>query len=97
MKEQYFRIKVLIRLQRASWYLFLGCFLLGTILYVLELPIASNVAFWGVVVILAMTLVKIFILAEQFRMARLYRFWLLSYALLFILLSTLLLKVYFVR
>ena len=97
MKEQYFQIKVLIRLQRVSWYLFLGCFLLGTVLYVLELPVAGSVAFWGITVVLVMTLVKVFILAEQFRAARLYRFCLLGYTLLFILLSTVLLKVYLVR
>lgn len=95
MKEQYFRIKSLIRLQRVSWYLIFGCFLLATVLYLLELPIAGRVAFWGLVALLAMILIKIFLLAEQFRAARLYRFWLLSYTLLFILLSTVLVKVYF--
>ena len=95
MKDQHFRIKPLIRLQRVSWYLIFGCFLLATVLYLLELPIAGRVAFGGLVALLAMTLIKIFLLAEQFRAARLYRFWLLSYALLFVLLSTVLLKVYF--
>lgn len=95
MKEPFFQIKSLIRLQRVSWYLIFGCFLLATVLYLLELPIAGRVAFWGLIALLVMTLIKIFLLAEQFRAARLYRFWLLSYTLLFILLSTVLLKVYF--
>ena len=95
MKEQHFNIKSLIRLQRVSWYLIFGCFLLATVLYLLELPIAGRVAFGGLIALLAIILIKIFLLAEQFRAARLYRFWLLSYTLLFILLSTILLKVYF--
>jgi hypothetical protein len=94
VKEPFFQIKFLIRLQRVSWYLIFGCFLLATFLYLLQLSIAESVAFWGLIALLTMTLVKIFLLAEQFRAARLYRFWLLSYTLLLILLSTVLLKVY---
>ena len=97
MKERYFHSKILIQLQTISWYLFLGCFLLASVLYLLELPMAGKVAVWGVMVILAMTIIKIIILAEQFRVARLYRFWMLSYILLFILASTVLLRRIFIE
>ncbi len=94
MKEPFFKTRYLIRLQSVSWYLIVGCFLLATILYLQHLAVAGRIAFWGLVALLALTLIKVFILAEQFRAARLYRFWLLAYALFFILLSTALLRVY---
>ncbi len=96
MKEQYFQIKVLVRLQKVGWIFILAWFAVGTVLYVLELSVARQVAFWGVIALLVMTLLKVFIIAEQFRMARLYRFCLWSYALFFILLSTILLKAFFI-
>jgi len=95
VKRRHFQIKLLIQLQRVSWRLVLVCFLLATVLYALQLPIASSIAFWSVIALLAVILTTILFLAEQFHTARLYRYWLLSYALIFILLSTILLKVYF--
>jgi hypothetical protein len=96
VKERYFRIKVLTRLQSIAWYVFLSLFLSATALFFFESPAANRVAYWGLVVILGFTLAKIIILGEQFRAARLYRFWLLSYLLVVILLSTALLKVYLI-
>jgi hypothetical protein len=96
VKERYFRIKGLTRLQSIAWYVFLGLFLTATVLFIFESPAANRVAYWGLVVILGLTLVKIIILSEQFRTARLYRFWLLSYLLVVLILSTALLKAYFI-
>ncbi len=97
MKERSFQSKHLIRLQVVSWYLFLGCFVVATVLYALKHPLGDTIAFGGVIIVLIMTIVKILVLAEQFRLARLYRFWLLSYMLLIILLLTILLKRYFIQ
>jgi len=94
VKEQYFRIESLRRLQRFAWFLFLALFLSAAVLSLWGLAAAEQMAFWGVIVILTLTIVKILFLAEQFRAARLYRCSLLSYLLVFILLSILLLKVY---
>ncbi|MFQ6008676.1 MAG: hypothetical protein ACE5K8_06960 [Candidatus Zixiibacteriota bacterium] len=96
MKERYFRIKGLMRLQSIAWYAFLGFFLSATALFFFESPAADHIANWGIVVIFGLTLTKIIILSEQFRAARLYRFWLLSYLLVVIVLSTVLLKMYLV-
>jgi len=55
----------------------------------------ERIAMWGIMLIFAVVGVKIVLLAELFRRARLYRFWLLCYMLLVILLSTIVLKTYF--
>jgi hypothetical protein len=83
-----------MRLQRLSWFLFLVLFLSAAVLSAWGYDAAERVAFWGVVVILTLTVAKLLLLAEQFRTARLYRCSLLSYLLVFILISLLMMRMY---
>ncbi len=95
MKERYFRSKYITRLQQASWYLFLLCFALATLLYFFENKTAELVSYWGIVLILLSTTIVIATIGEQFRKTRLFRFWLLCYMLIVILLAVIIAKVYF--
>jgi hypothetical protein len=95
MNDEPNQILRLIGLQRMAWYFFFGYFLVAAGLYVLGVDIARQVTFWGVVLLLGITLSKLVIIAEQFRVAEMRRFRNLSYLLGLLLLSTILLK-YFV-
>lgn len=95
MRERYFRIGTIIWLQRLFWVLFVIVFGLATGLYIVEHPLANDVAAGGAFAILFIVAVITITMAELFRIARLYRYWLLSYMLLAILLSTILLRTYF--
>lgn len=92
MRERYFQVSTLVRLQALSWYLFGLWFGAATIMFCVELPLAADLAFWGVITVLAVVAVIVVLIAELFRRSRLYRYWLLSYMLLVILLSTVILK-----
>lgn len=92
MRERYFHVSTLVRLQAVSWYLFALWFGAVTIMFCAEWPAAADLAFWGVVMILAVVAVIVVLIAELFRRSRLYRYWLLAYMLLVILLSTVVLK-----
>jgi len=92
MKENYFDTTPLIKWQRWSWYIFSAYFALVTVLFVAGSGIAETLTVWGIVGILVSTLLKIFLFVKQFQKARLFRFSLLSYLLVVILLSTVILK-----
>ncbi|MBU2534460.1 MAG: hypothetical protein KKB37_17100 [Alphaproteobacteria bacterium] len=94
MRERYFQTTVITRLQRWSWYLLAIWFGIASLLSFVSHPQAGIVARWGVVAILAVIGLKVVIIAELFRAARLYRYWLLGYMLLVILLFTVILKTY---
>ncbi len=95
MNNEPYKISRLASLQRTAWYFFFGYFLIAVCLYALGADIAHRVTFWGVVLLLGVTLSKLVIIAEQFRVAEMRRFQILSYVLALFLLSTILLK-YFV-
>ena len=92
MKEKYFDTTHLIRWQRWSWYIFSAYFAAVTVLYVAGSGLAETLTFWGIAGILGSTLLKISLFVWQFQKAKLYRFSLLSYLLVVILLSTVILK-----
>ena len=92
MNENYFDTTSLIRWQRWSWYIFSAYFALVTVLYVAGSAMAEMLTVWGIVGILVSTMLKIFLFVTQFQKAGLYRFSLLSYLLVVILLSTVILK-----
>ena len=94
MSDSYFRVRILERLQRITWYVILGCFLPAVVLEVKGISLAHEIALLGLLLLLLASLLKIFIIAEQFRSAKLYRISLLGYTLLFILLSTVFIKVF---
>ena len=92
MKENYFDTGSLIRWQRWSWYIFSAYFAIVTVMFVAGNRLAETLTVWGIVGILASTLLKIFLFVRQFQKAGLFRFSLLSYLLVVILLSTVILK-----
>jgi len=53
---------------------------------------ATSLAFWGIILLLVVTILKLIVIAEQFRNARLYRFRTLSYLLILVLLSIVVFK-----
>lgn len=95
MRERYFRFGTIIALQRLFWLLFVVLFGLATGLLIVGHRYAEGVAAGGAFAILLIVAVITVTMAELFRIARLYRYWLLSYMLLTILLSTILLRMYF--
>ena len=60
-----------------------------------EVGVAENLAFWVVIILLLVTVLKLLIIAEQFRVSGLPRLRLLSYSLVVVLLSTIFLKYLF--
>ena len=95
MKERYFHASLLAAIQTVAWYVFLAYFTIVTVLYMLRIPLANHLAAWGIILILIGTSIEIVVMAEQFRLARFYRYWLLCYTLILVLLGTVWLKVYF--
>lgn len=95
MKERYFRSIYITRLQQITWYLFFFWFALANFLYIFEDQTADLFSYWGVVLILLSTTLVIAAIGEQFRRTRLFRFWLLCYMLIVILIAVIIAKVYF--
>lgn len=94
MKERYFHTVVITHLQHWAWYLLLVWFGLATVLFRHAHVASETISRWGVVAILAVVGLEVVLIAELFRKARLYRYWLLGYTLLVILLFTIVLKTY---
>ena len=92
MNENYFDTMPLIKWQRWSWYIFSAYFALVAALFVAGSPIAETLTAWGIAGILVSTVLKVFLFVRQFQRAGLFRFSLLSYLLVVILLSTVILK-----
>ncbi|NOY87809.1 MAG: hypothetical protein GXO93_00260 [FCB group bacterium] len=92
MNEKQFKIEFITRIQKIFWYVAFVYFALLGIMYYFNFSHTHLLAQAGVYFILAATIIKLFVIAEQFHSARLYRFWFLSYLLMFILFSTVLLK-----
>ena len=79
-------IQRLVRLQRYTWLFFVGYFVLVGILSFFNVNVATTLTFWGIILLLVVTIMKLIVIAEQFRIARLYRFKTLSYLLILVLL-----------
>ncbi len=92
MRENRLSARPLIVLQRALRYLFFIWFLIVTALSLTGNTVATELAFWGIIIVLVGTITRLLLTAELFRRSALYRHWLLSYILLVILLSTVILK-----
>ena len=92
MRDEKYTDRRLIFIQSISWYLAFVLFGVVTFLFFLKNEFAPAAAKAGVVMILTLTLLKIFVMAEKFRMIKLSRLVVLSYILIVILLSTVLIK-----
>ena len=93
-KDVYFHVNALLKLQSWAWYLFFFLFGGATVLYALDIPVASRLIDIAVILIMVMALIVAFVMAEQFRRAKLYRYGLLGYVMIFISLCTLLIGWY---
>ncbi|MEW6050660.1 MAG: hypothetical protein AB1644_06315 [Candidatus Zixiibacteriota bacterium] len=60
---------LLVRVDRLSWYFFAGWFLLASLLLLVRPEWAHSLAFWGIILILINTLLRIVLLAVHFRAA----------------------------
>ncbi len=87
-----FDSKSLIRYQRYSRNLIALYFIGLTVLSVCKIWSSQAAVYWGVVGILILAFLRVFIFAQEFRKAGLYRFSLLSYLLGVVLLSTVVLR-----
>ncbi|HOD66186.1 MAG TPA: hypothetical protein PLR32_00210 [candidate division Zixibacteria bacterium] len=94
MREHYFRTDIVVRLQRWFWWTIVLLFGAATALWAVDAGRARWVTTWGINVVFLIVAFIIVLMAELFRRARLYRYALLSYLLLVILLSTIALKLY---
>ena len=87
MKEKVFNTDILIKVQRVTWYLVLIYFAAISAMFWLDMSQAPVLAPYGVILILAATGIKLIVMAEQYRLAGLRRFWGLSYLLVLILVA----------
>ncbi len=85
MTEKLFNTDILIKVQRITWYLVLIYFAAISAMFWLDMDRASVFAPYGVILILTATGIKLIVMAEQYRIAGLRRFWGLSYLLVLIL------------
>lgn len=92
MKDDKYTDSSLILVQRVSWYLAFGLFALVTVLFFIKSSYAVITAKASVIMILFLTLLKILVMAQKFHMIKLTRLVVLSYILIVILLSTVLIK-----
>lgn len=83
-----FNSKPVLLLQSIAWYLLGGWFVVNVFVVALGHQVAPTMSFIGLLIVLATIVTRIIVMAEQFRRARLYRFSLLSYLLLLILIIT---------
>jgi len=92
LKEILFDSRSLILFQRYSRNLIALHFIVLTVLNVCKIWSSETAIYWGVVGVLILAFLRVFIFAQEFRKAGLYRFSLLSYLLGIILLSTVVLR-----
>lgn len=88
MKEKMFYIAPLILFQKVSWVVFFGLFAAATVMGLLDIPYARELADASVIGLLVVTFSKTFLFAHQFRRAGLNQYYLLSLVLALVLLST---------
>ena len=92
MNDNKFTDNNLIKYQQLFWYLAIIVFGFITFLYFINSSIAPVLAYAGIILVLVTTLFKLVIMAEKFRTVKRYRLSILSYFLIILLLSTILLR-----
>lgn len=85
MTEKPFSNKILIAYQQNAWYLALVFFLVTVIMRVLGLSVAILLTEIGLVTLVLLTIGKLVIIAENFRITGLRGYWLFCYLLVLIL------------
>ena len=92
MTQERFQTGGLIRLHQILWYGIFVFFLAVCMVYPFDPNLAAQVTFWGVVLIVVGTVVRIVVLSELFRRSRRYGLWSLCGVLLLVLIGTIFLK-----
>lgn len=85
-------MRPLILVQRTLWYVILVWFAAATLFSFLGLHLGKELAFLGIILVLAATLARLIFLSEFFRRAALFRNWLLTFLLAMILFTAVLVK-----
>jgi hypothetical protein len=88
MNDYKYSSQILIKTQQISWYISLIYFAVVTFAYLIEWQIAETLAVIGVIFIIAVTILKLFIMGQHFNKLKLRRFSLLSYFLVIVLIAT---------
>ncbi|MEA1981436.1 MAG: hypothetical protein U9N54_10740 [candidate division Zixibacteria bacterium] len=92
MRDLLFDNNLLIKFQRWFWRITFIYFLINTLILTFNSTLAGEITFWGIILLLLGTLIKLIIFIINFQKIKQYRFSILSYLLIFILASTVILK-----
>lgn len=92
MNNQNVDSSLLIKLQRLSWYFLFIYFGIAFCVYTFDFQVPLDLGYVGVLIILGITLIKLILIAEQFRKVKLKRITYIAYGLLLIVGLTILLR-----
>ncbi len=92
MNEPAIDSTLLIKLQTYSWYFLLIYFIVAVCLYIVGIQLPVNLGMIGVLIVLGLTLIKLILIAEQFRKIKQIRITYIAYGLLLIVSITILLR-----
>ena len=86
------KIKNLVKLHTILWYLLIAWFALASGLYLFKVGAAEYFALAGVIMTIAVTILRLAVMSEQFRRAGNARFQSINYLLILIILITIIFK-----
>lgn len=92
MEDSKYTNENLIKLQHYAWYIALVYFGATVILFVTKSSLAETLAFYGLIYVIAVTILKLFVMAQRFRELKVTRLWVLCYLLVVILISVVILR-----
>jgi hypothetical protein len=83
-----FDITSLTLFQRVTWYLLFGWFVIACAMYPFNRELGADISFWGVLMVVAATFLRIGHLSEMYRRSGRKALWLLTWALVLVLIAT---------
>jgi hypothetical protein len=83
-----FDLASLTLFQKATWYLLLSWFLLACAVYPFSKELGTEISFWGVLIVVGATFLRIGHLSEIYRRSGRRGLWLLTWALVLVLIAT---------
>lgn len=93
MNDRKYSLGALIKLQQYGWYVIFCYFAIAVCLYFFKISFPFEFGLAGVILVLVVTFLKIFVLAEKFRQMHLTRYVILSYALFLVIILTIVYRV----
>lgn len=78
----------LVKFDHWSWFFFVVWFGIGLVLHIAGMGLAAKVTYWGIVLLLVCYHVRLFFVAEQFKVDGHPRYRLLTYLLLLLLITS---------